>query len=86
MEQELERLRRENEALRLQISQLIAELARLNDRVAELLAIAQRKQRKPASPTAAVPPAPPAVVGDEAKRAFGECQKICVNGKVVVGS
>ena len=68
--EELERLRRENEALRLQVAQLIVELARLNERVAELLAIARRKQRKPAPPTAAVPPATPPPVGDEAKRAF----------------
>lgn len=79
---ELEALRQENAALRKQsesdrarIEQLIEQLARLNDRVAELLAIAQRKQRK--SPAAAVvpsPAAPPTVDGD-ARRAFEERPK-----------
>lgn len=57
--------------MRLQIAQLIVELARLNERVAELLAVAQRKQRKAAAPAAGAPPqATPPPVGDEAKRAF----------------
>ncbi|HEX5098303.1 MAG TPA: IS66 family transposase [Polyangiaceae bacterium] len=79
---ELEALRRENAALhrqlaaqREQIAQLIVELARLNERVSELLAVAQRKQRKAAAPvTAAPPPAPPAIEG-EARRAFEERPK-----------
>jgi transposase len=70
VEEEVERLRRENEALRLQIAQLVVQLARLNERVAELLAIAQRKQRKPGAPAAAAPAATAPAVGDEARRAF----------------
>jgi len=75
--EELERLRRENGELRGQVthligevSRLVDEVARLNERVAELLAIAQRKQRKPAAATAAPAPSTPPPVGDEAKRAF----------------
>jgi transposase len=79
---ELEALRRENAALRDQLTrvaeqntQLIEQLARLNDRVAELLAIAQRKQRKtPAVVVALSPVAPPAIEGEE-RRAFEERPK-----------
>jgi len=67
---ELEALRRENVALRDQVTQLIEQLARLNDRVAELLAVAQRKQRKAGAVVAAAPPAPPPVVEGEEQRAF----------------
>lgn len=72
---ELEALRRENAELRAQVTQLIAELARLNERVAELLAIAQRKQRKAAAPVAAAPPPAVPVVEGEARRAFDERPK-----------
>ena len=44
---ELEALRGENAELRRQIGQLITEVARLNERVSELLSVAQRKHRKP---------------------------------------
>jgi len=79
---ELEALRRENAALhkqvesdRAQIAQLIEQLARLNERVTELLAIAQRKQRKTGAAVATPPPAvPPAVEGEE-RRAFEERPK-----------
>lgn len=71
---ELEALRKENAAQRAQIAgqhaqiaQLVEENAILRDRVAELLAVAQRKQRKPAEPKA---PPPPPVVEAEAKAAF----------------
>ncbi len=71
---ELEELRRENAELRrqtlaltAQIAQLIIELARLNERVSELLAVAQRKHRK--LPVEKPPVAPPTVEG-EARRAF----------------
>jgi hypothetical protein len=48
--------------------QLVAEIAKLNDRVAELLAIAQRKQRKPAgSPTERKPEPPPSLATDQQK-------------------
>lgn len=60
-------LRRENAELRGQLTQLLETIAKLNERVAELLAIARRKQRKPSAPKA--PVAPPAVEGD-AKLAF----------------
>jgi transposase len=68
---ELEVLRRENAEQRKQISQLIDQLARLNERVAELLAVAQRKQRKPSAAIVPPPAAPPVVEGDE-RRAFEE--------------
>ncbi len=75
---ELEALRQENAALRersesdrAQIAQLIEQLARLNERVAELLAVAQRKQRKPSAAVVPAPPAPPVVEGEE-RRAFEE--------------
>jgi hypothetical protein len=71
---ELEALRRENAEQRKQIAQLITELARLNERVAELLAVAQRKQRKARATVAAPPPAPPVVQGEE-RRAFDERPK-----------
>jgi transposase len=60
-------LQRENAEQRKQIAQLIDQLAKLNERVAELLAIAQRKQRKT---PAAKPPAPPPTVEGDAKLAF----------------
>lgn len=76
---ELDALRRENAALRgrvhdltTQVTQLVAELARLNDRVSELLAVALRKQRK--APVDKPPAAPPIVEG-EARRAFEERPK-----------
>jgi transposase len=58
-----------------QVAQLIAELARLNERVSELLAVAQRKQRKAPAPGAAAPPVAAAVVDGEARRAFEERPK-----------
>lgn len=72
---ELEALRKENAELRSQIARLIDEIARLNDRVSELLAIAQRKQRRPAAPTGAPTPAAPPIVEGEARRAFEERPK-----------
>ncbi|MDX2053254.1 MAG: IS66 family transposase [Polyangiaceae bacterium] len=71
---ELEALRKENAALRHQISQLVVALARLNERVSELLAVAQRKQRRPPA-LSEKPPAPPPTVEDEARRAFDERPK-----------
>ena len=67
---------RENAALREQlgaalatIATLTGEVAKLNDRVAELLAIAQRKQRKTAAPKDKTPEPPP-VVEAEQQQAF----------------
>lgn len=57
VELDVEALRAENAALRAQLSGLVEQVARLNERVAELLAVAQRKQRKPAPPPAVVAPA-----------------------------
>ena len=68
---ELEALRRENAEQRKQISELITQLARLNERVSELLAIAQRKQRKAVAAVVPAPAAPPVIQGDE-RRAFEE--------------
>lgn len=64
---EIERLQRENAALRAQLAELLATVATLNDRIAELLAVAQRKQRRPATQK---PPGPPPVVPEDAQRAF----------------
>jgi len=73
-------LQRENSALREQldralstVSQLADEVAKLNDRVAELLVIAQRKQRKPVKPSdkpSEKKPAQSPVVTAEQQRAF----------------
>lgn len=49
-------LRAENAAQRAQIAILIEQIAKLNERVGELLAVAQRKQRKPPTPAAALRP------------------------------
>ena len=75
---ELEALRRElaaerqaNATLRGQLTQLVEQLARLNERVVELLAVAQRKQRKARAPVPAPPPTPPVVDGQQ-QRAFDE--------------
>ncbi len=51
------------------IATLTGEIAKLNDRVAELLAIAQRKQRKTAAPKEKTAEPPPAV-GSQAQQAF----------------
>jgi len=79
---ELQSLRRENAEQRRQLAQLleqnaqlVEQLARLNERVGELLAVAQRKQRKARAPVAAPPPAPPPVVEGEQQRAFDERPK-----------
>jgi hypothetical protein len=73
---DLDAQQRENAALRAQLAEVLAtnamlvtEIAKLNDRVAELLAIAQRKQRKKATPTAKKP-GPPPTVGADAQQAF----------------
>jgi transposase len=62
-------LQRENAALRAQVDALILEIAKLNERLGELLAIAQRKQRKTASPPEKKPAVQP-VVAAEAQQAF----------------
>jgi transposase len=63
---ELATLRRENAELREQLSQLIEVVAKLHDRIAELLPAAQRRQRKPTVPK----PVPPLVVDADAQAAF----------------
>jgi hypothetical protein len=67
-------LHQENGALRAQLAQALASIskltetiAKLNERVGELLAAAQRNQRKPPTPK---PPMPPPVVEGKAKLAF----------------
>ena len=69
---DVDALLRENAELRAQTRRLIDELAKLNERVSELLAIAQRKQRK--ALTNKPPGTPPTVEGD-ARRAFEERPK-----------
>lgn len=65
-------LQRENAELRAQLSQLLQTIATLNERVAELLVIAQRKQRKPSEPR---PPAAPPIVEGTAKQSFDDRPK-----------
>ncbi len=69
LQRENAELRRQTLALTAQLGELITELARLNERVSELLAVAQRKHRKPA--VEKPPAAPPTIEGD-ARRAFDE--------------
>ena len=73
---DIEALQREN-VLRAQLAEvlatnakLVAEIAKLNDRVAELLAIAQRKQRKTTATTAQKKPEAPPAIGADAQQAF----------------
>jgi transposase len=66
-EAEGEKLLRENAELRAQVEKLTEQIAKLTDRIGELLAVAQRRQRKPSPEKPAAPG--PNVVGD-AKRAF----------------
>jgi hypothetical protein len=66
-------LRRENAELRALIEKLTTQLAQMNDRVAELLAVAQRKQRKTSEKPAVEQP-PPTLAAD-AQRAFEERPK-----------
>ncbi len=65
---ELEALRKENAELRAQLARLLVELAKQSERIAELLAAAQRKARKP---PADKPPAPP-VVDADTRRVFDD--------------
>jgi hypothetical protein len=60
-------LQQENAALRVQVAQLVETVAKLNERVGELLAVARRKHRKLSPPK---PPETPPAVGGEAKLAF----------------
>lgn len=69
---EVEGLRRENAELRAQLGKLLEQVATLNDRVAELLAVAQRRQRKPA---AEKKPGPSPAVDESTRRAFDDRPK-----------
>jgi transposase len=62
-----EKLLRDNAELRALVASLTEQIAKLTERVAELLAVAQRRQRKPAPEK---PPEPRPEVGGEAKHAF----------------
>jgi hypothetical protein len=59
-------LEKENAELRQQLAKLIELVAKLNDRIAELLPVAQRRQRKPSVPK----PVSPLVVDADAQAAF----------------
>ena len=70
-------LQRENVELRAQLTQMVAtsaeltqQIAKLNERITELLAVAKRRQRPPV--TAPSPPPPPPPVSADAQRAFAE--------------
>ena len=73
---DVEAVLRENVALREQLGQVLAsnallteQIAKLTERVGELLAIARRKQRAPSTEK---PPAPPPAIAGDAKRAFDD--------------
>ena len=61
--------RAENAALRVQITRLVEQVAKLNERITELLAVAQRKHRKPPAPAVT---AAPIQLDGAAKLAFDE--------------
>ncbi len=67
-----EKLLRENAELRALVTKLTEQVAKLSERVAELLAVAQRRHRKP--PPEKLPEPRPDIAGD-AKRAFEERPK-----------
>ena len=71
-EAEGKKLLRENAELRALITRLTEQVAKLTERVAELLVVAQRRQRKP--PPEKLPEPRPEVVGD-AKQAFEQRPK-----------
>jgi transposase len=73
---DVEALRAENAAQRAQnarlveqIASFVEQIAKLNDRIAELLAVAQRKQRRPSAPTT---PAAPMTLDGATKTAFDD--------------
>jgi transposase len=68
--EDIEALRAENAAQRAQIAALIEQVARLSERIAELLAVAQRKSRKP--PGSAPAATAPVALDGPAKQAFDE--------------
>lgn len=61
---DLAALQRENAELRALVEKLTSQLATLNDRVAELLAVAQRRQRNARTKPVPAKPAAPELAGD----------------------
>lgn len=72
---EIERLRQAGEEANARVGQLVQEMAKANDRISELLAIAKRKKRpEKKEPAATESPAPPGLTAEQ-QRAFEDRPK-----------